>query len=1375
MVRVSDGPKAGYRLLAVVLFVLALCGAAPVPWRGAAAQFATPTAFQGNPCLDGSSQATTQTADSPYYDYVILLDVSASMDGWDAAGNQNPDKIIMPAVKDSLRQYLSELQPGSMVYIIPFGNGISESNVRQFGIDEPTAPDGGLDDALAYVDGIVPTDTGTHITTSIEFALNELAALQDDDRQHIQTMLLFTDGEGNGPRDRDDQDRFIVDNLLDAIGLYRQEQPFLFVKYVSLGVEVPDAEEMERRGVDVVESVEGVPPVREVRVAIAPDQLADLEPGVAVANLLCPTSGDLGEGIEVVVNDDPAKLPADVQLAFRGEGNTLTAGGLPLTYTLANTPSSGLGPFTTYVEVKSADPEVLINPSRLPVTFTVADPTPAITLHVGEFLPETRTRGVDDGDLVSTLPLNLAAPDGGAVALSLDAAALADMAPGATVSFVAGSEDFGETATLSTEQPSVDLRLTVPAPDIDALADGIHTLPVGVIAMPQAAEVTITGADATPQPGGALGVTPGASLTLNPEPVCGVDVAPVPGQVLLEGDQSQEVVRWETTVTLTGRDGCTGTLTFNDSALQQAIPGARAAFDVNGDAPLQIDLGDTPARVVLVATAPRASALALGLGEHPHTVDLVATTIGRLAPPEGLTPNEADAYPIPVTLPLVIDDRPGVNCTIPTFEPEEIIADGSQEPAIERSDEVSCAFAGDVSVTLRVASQDDGVSARLSTVDSAPGRTVTLDQDHPSATLRLALDRSVPQAAGEGTHTYSAQIEAQVSSRDATLELDSQPAEPGRAVSGNAALQVRVVGEKVISIAPFELTPDPLEVSTFDNEQEQLEWRGEIDVNLSNGADGTLQFELPAGSPVSAFFEVGGTTLSNPVQLAGQSGPLALVVQVPLATATAFPPGRQPFDISLTLDPQGARVEAPDFALDGELYRDTARVSLLVTSPPVAEVGSITLPPTTASTSEDADDAVRLESDPLSYDLQNGAKAHLEVDAAALEAAFPGASAGFAVGSADPQTRVTLERNGEPVILVILIPRDALAGEGPQSAPAVVLTIKDEGEDTILTRNGTPVPDASIEPDVINPDLTVTVPRVTLDPGTWQPEVVYVPINGSGTGDVTWERTFTLSNRDEGANPGVSLAADSPMLMVRLYEGDVSEDTLLAEGMPGRPATTVFQPGHDRIVAVVSAPEAQLRELGLSTSPPFPGMGASERHTLPVAVTIDPRGSKVTAPSAPDLHEPDTQHMPVTAEVIEPRNNLIYGIPVLLLLLLATAWALLPVLPKDAAVQVEGDADPIPISSGTMIGPGMTIDVGSNGVFGTIRGTVGGRITGNARFIAGDIPITYQDEPIEAGKSQVIHRDDELTDSDSNTRITYTRAEEPTVFDDGGYGPDDGN
>ncbi|MFT4040814.1 MAG: vWA domain-containing protein, partial [Thermomicrobiales bacterium] len=1247
MLRVAGCPAPGGRFLVTLLFALALFGAPAIALREVGAQSATPTAFQGNPCLDVGAQTTTQSADSPVYDYVILLDASGSMEGWQDDGSRDLSKRIMPAVKDALKQYLSELQPGSQVTIIPFTGTIPAGDVHTIAIGEGTAADDGLAAANAYIDGIVAGQSGgTHITDAITYALGALADERDDGRQHIQTLLLFTDGEGNGETDVDDNDDFIVDNLLDAISDYRQEQPFLFVKYVSLGVAVPDAEEMEKRGVDVVETVDGVPPVREVRVAIAPDTLSELEPGVAASNLLCATSGDVGAGLQVVVNDDPAELPEDVQLAFRGEGDSLTADGLPLTYTLANTPTdSGLGPFTTFIEVKSADPEVLINPSRLPVTFTVADPTPAVTVEIGEFPPIVITRGPDAADAAFALPLDLTAPDGGAVEVALDTAELADMAPGATASFVAGGTDLGESATLSADQPALDLRLTVPAADIAALPDSATTLPVGIILTPQGSEVTITGADATPQPGGAQRVTVGASLTINPQPVCSVDVAPVPGQFLLEGDTSADAVRWETTVTLTGANGCTGTLTFDDSALQQAIPGARAAFDVNGEAPLQLELGDTPTRVLLVVTAPRAGALALGTGDHPQTVDLEASLNGaQLAAPEGLTPNEAGAFAIPVILPLTIGDRPGAACTLPTFAPQDIVADGTTEPALKDSGTITCTFAGDLPVTLRVAGQDEGVTATLHLGDGAPGRTVTLDPEHSSATVTLTVDRRVAQAA-EGTHTFTAQIEAQTSARNADLELNGQPATAERAVSSDVELQVQVAGEKVITIAPFDLAPNPVEVSTFDTEPDPLEWHAELDIDPSNGADGTLQIDLPADAPVSAFFKVGETTLSGPVQLAGQTGPLELVVQMPLATAQALPPGRPQFPITITLDPQGARVAAADFAREGELYRATETASLTVTSPPVAEVGSITLPPATASTSDDAEDPVRIVSDQIPYDLKEGGKAQLTADDTALDAAYDGATAGFVVGNQEPQSSVTLDTNGQPITLVILIPRDALTEEGPQSVPAISVTADGVGEGVILTQGGVPVPEGQVATTEITPVLSVEVPKVTLDPGAWQPDVLGVPINGAGTDEKTWERTFTLKDRSEGANPAVTLTPENPALTARLYDGEIGEDTLLVEGEPGQPASATFAPGHDRIIAVLAAPEADLRGLGLGARPAFPGLGASERHTLPATLTIDPRGSEVTTPTGA-LREPDIQREPVTVDVVDPGSNLLFGIPV---------------------------------------------------------------------------------------------------------------------------------
>ena len=74
-----------------------------------------------------------------------------------------------------------------------------------------------------------------------------------------------------------------------------------------------------------------------------------------------------------------------------------------------------------------------------------------------------------------------------------------------------------------------------------------------------------------------------------------------------------------------------------------------------------------------------------------------------------------------------------------------------------------------------------------------------------------------------------------------------------------------------------------------------------------------------------------------------------------------------------------------------------------------------------------------------------------------------------------------------------------------------------------------------------------------------------------------------------------------------------------------------------------------------------------------------------------------------------------------------------------------------------------------------LRSNLAGRLTVTGQWrdrldTAGDVPIVYREDTLEPGKSSIIRRDDDLTDPDSNTRITYTRAEDPPVFGDDGSG-----
>ena len=209
------------------------------------------------PASDGDTPVLASApGQDPLYDYVLLIDISGSMIGITGT------PVIFNEVKDSAKEFVHSLARGSNVVIIPFGNPVNPDAIRQFTLDGS----GGRLAARNYIDSLEANNDVTQITASVKVALDELRKLNEaDDRPHVQTILLYTDGIGNGPEDTDATGESSVEALLDALEASRTDQEFLFVKYISLGVPVPRINELEDGGVEVIEEEEGVVrPIREL-------------------------------------------------------------------------------------------------------------------------------------------------------------------------------------------------------------------------------------------------------------------------------------------------------------------------------------------------------------------------------------------------------------------------------------------------------------------------------------------------------------------------------------------------------------------------------------------------------------------------------------------------------------------------------------------------------------------------------------------------------------------------------------------------------------------------------------------------------------------------------------------------------------------------------------------------------------------------------------------------------------------------------------------------------------------------------------------------------------------------------------------------------
>ncbi len=1366
------------RLLVAVALLVVLSGVAGVPWSASAspgwppspslafASAAQPDAACPDPAV---SPVDRDDPASPLYDYAVLVDVSGSMVGALADGSVDPSRDIFATVKESIKEYVGELQPGSLVHIIPFGNPVDPLRVRTFGIENPDAPDGDGAAALAYIDSLPADNIETHITSSVQYALDLLDGMRaGDDREHIQTILLYTDGIGNGPEDLDANGNFSLANLAAVLGEYTQEQPYLFVKYVSLGVEVPNRVDLVEIGVDVVETARGGAPVREVRLSVAPPDLGTLAPGAPATNLLCASSGDLGDGISVVVNDDPADLPDDVQVAFRAGGSVLTEDGLPLTYTLANLPDSGSGPFTTHVEVRSDDPEIFFIPSRLPVTFGAARAAPTVELEFGESTQPTIVRG-EEAPVEWTAPIDASFPEGGEIGLRIDRLRLDEILPNATLGLRVGAGPLRDSVSLDGNQAGLELVLSAPASDLATLPDGESQIPVDLVVAPRETDLSITGAGAVRNDDGTYAVSLAAPLTIQPQPECTVEVADLPGQTVTEGDASGGPVRWDGSIDLGGSDGCAAEVVIDDSTLRQAMPGARASLVVDGEERTRTVAADEPVRVDLVVTAPRAAVTGLGAGDHDTAVDLVVDPgVAAFAPPPGATSNDVGTFTIAVPVRVTVAERPVVRCKIPGLAEQQVVLDGANDPSLEWTGQIACDMSEGTSVTITATGGE--ASAAFVAEDGTESRSITLaaGDSAQSGTVAVRADRREAQRLGEGRHDVSAEVRFRASPDGAILDVPGGTTNPDGTVTAPIAAPIEVIPECVIALPAIAFAPDLLAITTRDTGPDPLVWRGVIAADLRNCAQGTLAIDaeaLPDG--VSASFEVGGTVVPSPAALAEQQAPIALVVEMTMTAAQALGPNEDEghaIRIPVVLDSQGARVDAPGAARQGDRYTLNPEARLAITTPPSAALSIQKIEGQTVSTVPDGSDDVTFVA-PVDYELSDGAVVTVVLDDADLRRDFPGAEAELLVDGEPAGSSIGLADDKQRVDVAITAPKSAFPEAGAFDLPIALVA---EGEGVFISIDGVDIAPGDEARAEASAPLTVSVPAVTIDPGAWSPELLEVESTGTGADPRRWERVITADGLDGDARPAVTLAldGDSPLAesaTVRLYAGSVAEENLLAEGGASRPATVTFAPDQETIVAVIEAGEDRLRALGLS-----------DAHTLGGTLTLDPNGAQaMIAGQDEPARNPTDEDFSVKARVYEPFDlwSLIRNVGLGLLALLAAAavFLLWPGLPADAAVSIDGTPVSLPRGGGLIGGPGSLVVVG-NGPVGEIKGRFGGRLTGAAKFVAA-APVTILGQDVEAGKSENITPDTRI-DPEDGSPFEYVRNKIDSVTDDasGGFG-----
>ena len=172
-----------------------------------------------------SSPPDASAGSTPVYDYIFLIDTSGSMVG---QGDGNP-AVILPQVKKAIAESVNSLGDGANAVFLPFHQGVQTARAKSFVLNGAADREA----AVSYVNALVADGSMTWIWDSLNTALKRVAELRKDGRQHVQTILLFTDGLDNSPLG------VTLPDIVKQFGLLRSEGQNLWLKYVTLGVALP--------------------------------------------------------------------------------------------------------------------------------------------------------------------------------------------------------------------------------------------------------------------------------------------------------------------------------------------------------------------------------------------------------------------------------------------------------------------------------------------------------------------------------------------------------------------------------------------------------------------------------------------------------------------------------------------------------------------------------------------------------------------------------------------------------------------------------------------------------------------------------------------------------------------------------------------------------------------------------------------------------------------------------------------------------------------------------------------------------------------------------------------------------------------------------
>jgi hypothetical protein len=210
--------------------------------------------------------------------------------------------------------------------------------------------------------------------------------------KRVQTILLYTDGEDNGPEE------MTLDKILKVFNLRRGENPYQYLKYFTLGVELPPTDKQrlaESKGVTLITNPSGKL-AQKLLVQVKPIQLD-------FGNM---KNTDISKR-EIMLNWPPEAnglsfkvFPEIKSLETLGVIATINPGFLSLTdatqvlaLRLANKESLAKKPQANYEgKLIFESPDLLFSPSEIPITLTTED-DPAVIIRSADGEPLNKNFG----------------------------------------------------------------------------------------------------------------------------------------------------------------------------------------------------------------------------------------------------------------------------------------------------------------------------------------------------------------------------------------------------------------------------------------------------------------------------------------------------------------------------------------------------------------------------------------------------------------------------------------------------------------------------------------------------------------------------------------------------------------------------------------------------------------------------------------------------------------------------------------------------------------------------------------------------------------------------------------------------------------------